>query len=545
MRFFFSLLLLLSQTTFGQVVGDQTPFISSVAPCDYATAWAASVVSNGGASPSGGTKTAINHLICGLNSVGVWSKMISVNGLVPDSQIANQTPLLQGSGYPMWTNSGISSGNVTVNGLTGDGAHILDTGIVPSSLSATNAGMTIYVYKYGRFSDIYFGSAALGIAFELGPSLFDCWDVATARLASAPVVGIFSGSRTSTNANALSYSSTLRTTYLLSSGVGNTSVADNFSIGRSIYLLGEHANGGALSFPSTATLSFAAVHQGLSSIETSNLLYFVQAFRVELGGGFNDISQDWSQRVIVNSGAAISSNTSNAVNTFCSGVFNNNLILQIGLFATSLVVTDNLIAASTPIFRGIGADPWVAHNLVSGDLTINGITGNASNKYLDSGFNPISQTWVGQSCYAYNAPNTAANGFDEGNFDGVNILGIQAKYLGNTTTINGSGGGGIVVTSPGNGYYSDERTGSAVRKAYFAKSGTSWAQIGATDTGAFTAYPNTSCFVFGLSSSGTLFVPGNDTISFVSWHTGLSTSDAQNLYNLAQAFRVSEGGGFR
>lgn len=269
-------------------------------------------------------------------------------------------------------------------------------------------------------------------------------------------------------------------------------------------------------------------------------------------GSAPTLGQDWARRVIVNGGAAPSQNSINAIDAFEHGLLVDGIA---GLLSANCFAPDSLIAALTPIYTTFGIDPWTNTGFVSGDLTINGLTGNASTKFLDSGFNPIVSLAIsisnfylglgGQSAYVYNTPDNV-NGFDMGNQDSLNILGIQAEAAGGlTVTINGNGAGGTVVASPGPGFYSDERTAATVRKTYFASSGSAWAQLGATDTGTFTSYANLSCWAFGLNQSGSLNVPSNDTISFVGWHVGFTSAQGQALYNRVQALRVAFGGGFR
>ena len=117
--------------------------------------------------------------------------------------------------------------------------------------------------------------------------------------------------------------------------------------------------------------------------------------------GVNDLAYlaqvrttDWARRVVANGGAFPSQNTINAMETLRLGVIAAGLDTSIS--SMLVLVPDSAIAASTPLFVGIGLDPWTNHGFVDGDLTVEGMKGNGSSKYLDSGItgvfgiNPVS-----------------------------------------------------------------------------------------------------------------------------------------------------------
>src|SRR5579862_3996322 len=85
-------LLLLVTPAPAQVVGEVEPPSDAVSSgCGYDTrvcTWATRVVANGGAAPSAATEAALNTFVLGMDSTGLWAKMICVNCLVPDSLTA-------------------------------------------------------------------------------------------------------------------------------------------------------------------------------------------------------------------------------------------------------------------------------------------------------------------------------------------------------------------------------------------------------------------------------------------------------------------------
>jgi hypothetical protein len=84
--------------------------------------WALRVSINGGASPSTNTQIALTTFMQSLYNNNIYSKMISVNCLVPDNLIAASTPLIFIAGNSLWTNHNFVSGDLTVNGLLGNGS---------------------------------------------------------------------------------------------------------------------------------------------------------------------------------------------------------------------------------------------------------------------------------------------------------------------------------------------------------------------------------------------------------------------------------------
>jgi hypothetical protein len=73
-------------------------------------------------------------------------------------------PLLVGGGNDPWTNSNFISGDLTINGLVGDGfSKALNTGIIPSTCypNANSAGLTIYNSTASNGTEVDMGCLTL------------------------------------------------------------------------------------------------------------------------------------------------------------------------------------------------------------------------------------------------------------------------------------------------------------------------------------------------------------------------------------------------
>lgn len=255
------------------------------------------------------------------------------------------------------------------------------------------------------------------------------------------------------------------------------------------------------------------------------------------------IGKTWSNNVVSNGGASPSVNSVTNLNLFAAGLNSNSLVPF--TFIYNPVATDSLVAATTPLIYVKGNQPWVNHAFVAGDLTVNGLTGNGSTKYLDTGFIGNGQTQLGSIWYTYQ---TNGVGSDFSCNDAANLFQFVTRFNdGKTYVGDGAAAAEIIITtSPGYGCYFSERTGSTTHKAYMQNSGFPFAQVGATDSTAFTAYPTVSLLAFANNPNGGAVNEfcGN-TDSFFGVTLGLTTAQAQNLFTGVQALRTAFGGGFR
>lgn len=251
----------------------------------------------------------------------------------------------------------------------------------------------------------------------------------------------------------------------------------------------------------------------------------------------------WQGKIFVATGVLPTQMTVAALETFYNGLATDGILSSV--LAFNAFVPDSLTAALTPVLTSNGLDMWTNHSYVGGDLTVNGLAGDAATKYLETGINAsLLGSNLGIVTYAFSV---AANGFDFGSFDTKDFF-IASKYSDNKvylTSGNPRGVVGVNVASPGAGYYSIHRTSGTVSKGYFASSGSAYAQLGATDATVSTGYPAQLMFSGAVQQSiGGPALFTSDRISFQAVTTGLTNVQDQQLFNRVQTLRTSLGGGF-
>jgi hypothetical protein len=235
--------------------------------------------------------------------------MINVVCFVPDNLIAAITPFFFTIGLDPWTNVGgnFVPADLTINGLTGD----VLTKVLGSNITATNAfvnsggtiaagtsgGFTVYNFTAGPAgaqvdigANFNTGPQSLALSCILNPGttdtqLLDFVNHSTGRAAGTQAgwTGFTSGSRTSGSSSALYIANSITPFQLWGSDANN--MAGTAFGADSIAIFGYGA-AGSFTASSGRTLSFAAVHLGLSSSQTQALFNAVHALRIALGGGW-------------------------------------------------------------------------------------------------------------------------------------------------------------------------------------------------------------------------------------------------------------------
>lgn len=284
----------------------------------------------------------------------------------------------------------------------------------------------------------------------------------------------------------------------------------------------------------------------------------VRSFIETIPLDYDPVIVDWAARVVTNGGAAPSANTKAALTTFYQGLVSNGLASK--MKALNCFVPDNLIACITPLYKSasIGNDPWTNGNFVDGDLTANGLAGNASNKYLDTGAVPTASypngCWStssngGLSLYVHTSTTSPSReiGSRDGNNYEINLL---TNYGGTTYfdsyTDNGTGRvSGTPIGGNGAGFTSGNRTAATSSYIYGANSITSSILTIAGPSGLPAGLPPMQAiYVFAANFGGSPAAYSDKRISFVAIHDGLTLSESQTLFNLVQAMRQSLGGGY-
>lgn len=268
---------------------------------------------------------------------------------------------------------------------------------------------------------------------------------------------------------------------------------------------------------------------------------------------------NWATRVVSNGGAAPSTATKAAMSTFVTSLKSAGLWTK--MYILNVIAPDNLTAARTPLVVGAGSDPWGNNggNLVAGDLTINGLAGNGSNKWLNTGWNEnvpnATDPIFGMTIYNTTS-NANANESEIGIAPTVSsndILWIAVNNgAGLTSGIMPLGGNNVFVSVAGGatwtGYTSVNRSSTTNLVMYKANSTNAHAQVSSNATTP-TAYAAMSALpLFVLAANGpTLGTPNNPSskrLSFAAIHQPLSLSDSASFYNAIQALRTAFGGGF-
>jgi hypothetical protein len=255
----------------------------------------------------------------------------------------------------------------------------------------------------------------------------------------------------------------------------------------------------------------------------------------------------WAAQVVTNGGAAVSTATKQAVSDFCYGLDAASLTANIK--ALNCFVPDNLIAAETPLIQGVGNALWTNHNFVAGDLSINGLKGNGSNKYLETGVNPntafADNTNVGTTFYLSELVNNG--GIDMGASQGATTLIETAGGATGTVwdTYNNTAGQGRCSSSVGwaIGYLGCNRLANNDSKMYFASGLIPHTTVGTAATSGGSR-PNVQIFWFCQNNNGTPTAYVASRYSFAAIHLAYTAAQSLTFYTLIEALRRALGGGF-
>jgi hypothetical protein len=265
--------------------------------------WARDVTNFGGAAISANTSNALRGFRQGLDTDGLLYNMISVNALVPDNLTAARVPIVWQAGLQIWTNVLFDATNLTVNGLHGNtNSKYLGTGLNPAGITyagygSGNNGMSLLIYgNTNEASGIDFGgngtSASSFFCLQASSGLlaFYNWkfiNINTNYLQRAAVpaafwTGFLDGNRTASNAFAV-YWVTNQVHNVMTNGVqlmtsGSPTITN-------IYAMALSGPGLAASGFSDHTVSFLALHSGLTQTQSSNLWNRVKDMRNAVGGG--------------------------------------------------------------------------------------------------------------------------------------------------------------------------------------------------------------------------------------------------------------------
>lgn len=569
------LLLLVPTLALGQAFTFQDiPFLSQ-----QSTDWARRVVLNGGAMPSGNTIQAMENLRKGCIAAGLTNKIDAMCVFVPDSLIAATTPLFLHLGYPMWTNTSFVIGDLNVNGLKGDGiAKALNSGVkakdaldpanpprgmaVIVTESSSNAVNVVIGQQEGAGSTAFFMSVStLGdtewIASALNASLLtDTPDWGRVGFVSCQVT-------TNVTTNITVYvASPLESHKVLTNREtpGNLSWTEA-ATDDTISIFARKRDGTNDNW-APQRLSLAVITKGFSQTESSNFWVLARTCREQLGGGTGDPIHDYNRKIVAAGGAAISTTTSNALRTFYAGLDADGILTN--MIVVNPYVPDNLVAVRTPVIWQAGDEIWGNVNFGTTNLTVNGLTGNLTDKHLSIGarINTItvrsgfSDTSAGMSQLIY-ASNLGDGSYVEMGVAGsaANVFMLLQSFRGNlafycwgisTVNANFVTRNTSPLTTNWVGYLSGNRTaGNAIRLDWVNGGGGTHA-VFTNGTGAQSLNNDTITNLaahaqFTLASVANAW--SDRTVSYLSVHNGLTQTQSSNQWIRAKNLRTDLGGG--
>lgn len=253
--------------------------------------WADRVVANGGARPSQTTIDIADNFILSCSIFGFQSKLRMVNIFAPDNLIACCTPLFSNEGTAAWTNNNFLDGDLSVNGLTGNGStKYLQTAFNPTShfASATNAGWSSYVVG-GSMPGVGSEAVTMGCSDATNNMLNNFYNNgvggqtylytfnSTAGTTSpvSVVTGFFTGETSASNSQVL-YKN--KSVYISSTYGGSALINVN------ITAFAEKTNTSVIRKYAPWTIAFLSCHDFLNGTEVGNFNDAVKVMRTKFGG---------------------------------------------------------------------------------------------------------------------------------------------------------------------------------------------------------------------------------------------------------------------
>ncbi len=561
---------MLSCSAFGQAFTfSDIPFLSQ-----SGSDWSRRVILNGGPNPSANTVNCMETLRKALIAQGITNKIYSLCVFVPDSVIAAATPLFLHKGYPMWTNNFVI-GDLNVNGLKGNAIDkFMDSGVLPNNTGiATNGtgsrGMTVVV------SETSSNNAAAFMGFQEGGSGSVLVNLAVAADGDLEWIPTDLNAAFNVETNDIARTGWISGNVVVEGGTTNTTVFVASPLETHKILITEVrvARGTDTASNTTITvfasrnastptsfnaqrLSFAMLHDGLTQTESSNVWWAVKTCRECLGGGSGDPVHNWANKVVVGGGAAVSTTSSNALRTFYSGLNTDSLLYR--LVVVNPYAPDNLTAARTPVHWKSGHMIWTNVAFGESNLTVNGLAGNLTTKYLGTGLNPVAINYggfssisAGMTIQTFNIPasaslhdfavnGTAANSL----FSMANNSGTLNFYCWKFITVNTEFLARAAPSTTWAGYLSGNRTAANAIRLDWVTNGVH--NIATNGTGVQTGSTASMTNMYAHANSQPGLVPASfsdHTISFIALHPGLTQTESSNLWVRVNAMRTAFGGG--
>lgn len=230
------------------------------------------------------------------------------------------------------------------------------------------------------------------------------------------------------------------------------------------------------------------------------------------------------------------------------------MIIGFGLDSKAIVVypmvNGDIGSCAAPMLAPTFAFNFAGFNDAS--VSVNGLAGNGSTAWLDTGYDIANLPATDNSCAIYDYALGALNKVEYGTYAGGTANGIVANMNSagiNLNSYDGNivAGNNIRAAEPGNGFFVSTRVSSTDFRVYYYTATNSIQQFSTNATVSFTGPFNSCRFPFYAESSGTgsrdSFFDG--TLSFAWLGKGLTLTQSSNLWYSVQAYRTNVTGGYR
>ena len=273
----------------------------------------------------------------------------------------------------------------------------------------------------------------------------------------------------------------------------------------------------------------------LSNTELDNLYTAVQAFQVTLGRsiGTQTVSDADAQAFVTNAGI-VDQVEANAVNNLVIGLKADGLWIKMKAVypfvgGTSTSTTYNLRNTAQYQISWNGGWTWNSQ----------GVTGNASNSFANTGFNPNSAFSTNDSAHLslYSRTNSAASAYvDFGATNGAgSSTALNSAYTNSALSLLHNGSTGISTSNTNTqGFYVGSRTTSAIHKLFKGA-----VQIGSTDTTSAGTRPNLNLYLGAYNVNNIALYHTNRNYAFASIGDGLTDADVTNLNSRVTTFQTT------
>lgn len=312
-------------------------------------------------------------------------------------------------------------------------------------------------------------------------------------------------------------------------------------------------------------LSATTAAPGVSAVVESGSSPFYGKIRFVTGSGNGPFTSvlninygtDFSARVVANLGGAPPALTVTAVNTWCDSLARISLLKKI---YSAICPVDSIPGSLTPMVGSFGFSLWINHNFVVGQLTVNGLLGNGTTMYAETGIDapdivggqdpfgtpyPSPIDSFGFDVYDTASSNTATCEIGAHGAATPGPLYFLAQFIGNTTFAcpeDGVGGSTTFVTVVGERLTMGNRISSILCEMYDYVGGAFI--VRATNPGNVAGDPLTTAPFYAWASNraaGLLF--SDKRLSYICCRQGMTRVEAQAYAPIVRALRTALGGG--